>query len=177
MSNILSKLWKRIIKLCSINVVVGFELNNHTTLLKHSIIRVLINILRIKVYKTMEALGVIWEVAKCLFSCTNAQAAYIYKLQENLESLNKKWDDLQNKEKDVLTKIDKDESTGVMKRTNEGIGWLQEFQTLQEVILSSRWWLKVSRALIRGMGFYCFPSFYVSNFGYCCCSPMVDELF
>nr|ABD32336.1 hypothetical protein MtrDRAFT_AC149642g2v2 [Medicago truncatula] len=81
----------------------------------------------------MEALGVIWEVAKSLFGCANAQAVYVYKLQENLELLNKKWDDLQNKQKDVVTKIDKDESTGVMKRTYEGIGWLQEFQKLQEV--------------------------------------------
>jgi len=96
-------------------------------------LQVLINILRIKVYKTMEALGVIWEVAKSLFRCANAQAVYVYKLQENLELLNKIWDDLQNKQMDVLTKIDKDESTGVMKRTYEGIGWLQEFQTLQEV--------------------------------------------
>jgi len=81
----------------------------------------------------MEALGVIWEVAKSLFSCTNAQAAYVYKLQENLESLKQKWDVLQNKEKDVQTEIDRAESTGVMKRTNEVIGWLHEFQKLQEV--------------------------------------------
>jgi t-SNARE complex subunit (syntaxin) len=96
-------------------------------------LQALINILRIKVYKTMEALGVIWEVVKSLFRCANAQAVYVYKLQENLESLNKKWSDLQNKENDVLTEIDRDESTGLKKRTNEGIGWLQEFQKLQEV--------------------------------------------
>jgi uncharacterized protein YlxW (UPF0749 family) len=96
-------------------------------------LQALINILRIKVYKTMEALGVIWEVAKGLFSCTNAQAAYVYKLQENLDSLNQKWSDLQNKEKDLRTEIDRAESTGVKKRTNEVIGWLQEFQKLQEV--------------------------------------------
>ncbi|AES90455.1 putative P-loop containing nucleoside triphosphate hydrolase, leucine-rich repeat domain, L [Medicago truncatula] len=83
----------------------------------------------------MEALGIIWEVAKSLFSCTNAQAAYVYKLQENLESLKEKWDDLQNKEKDVQTEIDRAESTGVKKRTNEGIGWLQEFQKLQEKMM------------------------------------------
>jgi len=95
-----------------------------------SFLQALINILRIK---AMEALGVIWEVAKSLFSCTNAQAAYVYKLQENLESLKEKWGDLQNKEKDVQTEIDRAESTGVMKRTNEVIGWLQEFEKLQEV--------------------------------------------
>ncbi|XP_050895461.1 probable disease resistance protein At5g63020 isoform X2 [Lathyrus oleraceus] len=80
----------------------------------------------------MEALGVIWEVAKSLFSCTNAQAAYVYKLQENLESLMEKWEDLQNKKKDVQTEIDRAESTGLMKRTNEVIGWLHEFQKLEE---------------------------------------------
>jgi len=97
------------------------------------LLQALINILRIKVYNTMEALGVIWEVVKSLFSCTNAQAAYVYKLQENLDSLNKKWDDLQNKEKDVQTEIATAESTGVKERTNEANGWLQEFQKLQEV--------------------------------------------
>jgi len=81
----------------------------------------------------MEALGVIWEDAKSLFSFANAQVAYVYKLQKNLESLNKKWNDLQNMEKDVLTAIDRAESTGVMKRTDEVIGWLQKFQKLQEV--------------------------------------------
>ncbi|KAI5386402.1 disease resistance protein RPS5 isoform X1 [Lathyrus oleraceus] len=80
----------------------------------------------------MEALGVIWEVAKSLFSCTNAQAAYVYKLQENLESLMEKWEDLQNKKKDVQTEIDRAESTGLMKRTNEVIGWLHEFLKLEE---------------------------------------------
>ncbi|KAL5054379.1 hypothetical protein RYX36_035061 [Vicia faba] len=35
-------------------------------------------------------------------------------------------------EKDVQTKIDRDESTGIMKRTNEVNGWLQEFQNLEE---------------------------------------------
>jgi len=88
-----------------------------------------INILRI-----MEAaLGVIWDFAKGLFSCINEQAASVYKLQENLESLNKKWGDLQNKEKDVQTEIDRAESTGVMKRTNAVNDWLQEFQKLLEV--------------------------------------------
>ncbi|RHN52594.1 hypothetical protein MtrunA17_Chr6g0482241 [Medicago truncatula] len=33
-----------------------------------------------------------------------------------------------------------------------------------QVILSSRWWLTVSRALIRGMGFYCFLSFLCIKF-------------
>ncbi|CAK8577828.1 unnamed protein product [Lathyrus sativus] len=81
----------------------------------------------------MEALGVIWEIAKSLFSCTKAQAAYVYKLQENLESLMKKWKDLENKKKDVQTEIDRAESTGVMKRSNEVIGWLHEFQNFEEV--------------------------------------------
>ncbi|CAK8577827.1 unnamed protein product [Lathyrus sativus] len=80
----------------------------------------------------MEALGVIWEIAKSLFSCTKAQAAYVYKLQENLESLMKKWKDLENKKKDVQTEIDRAESTGVMKRSNEVIGWLHEFQNFEE---------------------------------------------
>ncbi|CAK8577826.1 unnamed protein product [Lathyrus sativus] len=80
----------------------------------------------------MEALGVIWEIAKSLFSCTKAQAAYVYKLQENLESLMEKWEDLENKKKDVQTEIDRAESTGVMKRSNEVIGWLHEFQNFEE---------------------------------------------
>ncbi|CAK8577830.1 unnamed protein product [Lathyrus sativus] len=82
----------------------------------------------------MEALGVIWEVAKSLFSWTKAQATYVYKLQENLESLMEKWEDLQNKKKDVQIEIDRAESTGVMKRTNEVIGWLHKFQKLEEKI-------------------------------------------
>ncbi|XP_058730908.1 probable disease resistance protein At5g63020 isoform X2 [Vicia villosa] len=53
-------------------------------------------------------------------------------LQENLQSLKEKWEDLQNKKKDVQTEIDSAERTGVMKRTNEVIGWLQEFQKLEE---------------------------------------------
>lgn len=81
----------------------------------------------------MEALGVIWEVAKSLFSCTMAQASYVYKLQENMELLKEKWDDLQNKEKDVQIEINRAESTRVMKRTNEANGWLQEFQKLEKV--------------------------------------------
>ncbi|CAK8577831.1 unnamed protein product [Lathyrus sativus] len=80
----------------------------------------------------MEALSVIWDFAKSLFRCTNAQVAYVYKLQENLESLMEKWEDLENKKKDVQTEIDRAESTGVMKRSNEVIGWLHEFQKFEE---------------------------------------------
>jgi predicted nuclease with TOPRIM domain len=58
---------------------------------------------------------------------------YVYKLQENLESLNEKWGDLQNKEKEVLIEINTAENTEVQKRTNEVNSWLQEFQKLQEV--------------------------------------------
>ncbi|XP_061367670.1 disease resistance protein RPS5-like [Gastrolobium bilobum] len=82
----------------------------------------------------MEVVGVLWEVASCLFSCGNVHAAYVYKLEKNLESLQRKWVNLQSIRKDLHRRIDDAEETGEMKRTEEVNGWLEKVQNLQKVM-------------------------------------------
>ncbi|XP_027348369.1 probable disease resistance protein At5g63020 [Abrus precatorius] len=83
----------------------------------------------------MELLGIIWDAATRLFSCTKTQAAYVYKLEENVDSLKRKWDQLQNMEKDVQIRIQSAENTREKRRTNEVNGWLQEVLNLQQEML------------------------------------------
>ncbi|XP_061367691.1 disease resistance protein SUMM2-like [Gastrolobium bilobum] len=78
--------------------------------------------------------GVLWQVATCLFSCGKVHAAYVYKLEKNLASLQKKWDYLLNISTDRRRRIDEAEGTGEMQRTDEVNGWLQEVQNLQKVM-------------------------------------------
>ncbi|XP_061367667.1 probable disease resistance protein At5g63020 [Gastrolobium bilobum] len=82
----------------------------------------------------MEVVGVLWEVATCLFSSGKVHASYVYKLEKNLASLQEKWVDLQNIRKDLHRRIDDAEETGEMKRTEEVNGWLEKVQKLEEVM-------------------------------------------
>ena len=81
----------------------------------------------------MEFVGVFWNVAKDLFRPARKHADYVLKLEENLKSLKRKRDQLENIRKDVQARIEDAESTGEMQRTNEVNGWLQQVQDLQQV--------------------------------------------
>ncbi|KAJ1391690.1 P-loop containing nucleoside triphosphate hydrolase [Sesbania bispinosa] len=82
----------------------------------------------------MELAGVVWDAATRLFSCGKVHAGYVYKLEENLESLQRKWVHLTNLCMDVRRRIDDAEGMGEMQRADEVKGWLQEIQNLQKVM-------------------------------------------
>ncbi|XP_057416277.1 probable disease resistance protein At5g63020 [Lotus japonicus] len=79
-------------------------------------------------------LGIIERTATCLFSCANKRASYVYKLEENVESLRGKWNQLQQMFNDINIRIQTAEYTGEMQRKNEVEGWLQDVGNLQKDI-------------------------------------------
>ncbi|XP_027345070.1 probable disease resistance protein At1g61300 [Abrus precatorius] len=83
----------------------------------------------------MELVGMLWDAATCLFRCGKVHAAYVYKLEENLTSLQMKFDALQNLSRDVQIRIDEAEATSERLRTNEVNGWLQRIHHLQEEMM------------------------------------------
>ncbi|XP_027346389.1 probable disease resistance protein At5g63020 [Abrus precatorius] len=83
----------------------------------------------------MELVGMLWDAATCLFRCGKVHAAYVYKLEENLTSLQTKCGDLQNLSRDVQIRIDEAEATSERLRTNEVSGWLEKIHHLQEEIM------------------------------------------
>ncbi|KAJ1379235.1 P-loop containing nucleoside triphosphate hydrolase [Sesbania bispinosa] len=82
----------------------------------------------------MELAGVVWDAATRLFSCGKVHAGYVYKLEENLESLQRKWVHLTNLSMDVRRRIDDAEGMGEMQRADEVKGWLQDIQNFQKVM-------------------------------------------
>ncbi|XP_057419393.1 probable disease resistance protein At5g63020 isoform X2 [Lotus japonicus] len=85
--------------------------------------------------KAMEvAAGLLLDAVIRLLSCGKVHAAYVYKLEENLALLQKKWIDLQNLNTDVHRRIDDAEGMGEMQRADEVNGWLQDVQDLQKVM-------------------------------------------
>ncbi|KAI9107911.1 hypothetical protein K1719_021247 [Acacia pycnantha] len=78
--------------------------------------------------------GIIWDITKCLCGCAKKEADYIYKLEENLESLRDKWEDLQSMKEDLKTRVDEAENTGGMRRAQEINRWLQKVDNIQQEV-------------------------------------------
>ncbi|KAK4278471.1 hypothetical protein QN277_016313 [Acacia crassicarpa] len=67
----------------------------------------------------MEKVGdIIWDITKYLCGCAKQQANLICGLEENLQSLEAKWNDLEAMKKDVEEKIKADEETGEVQRSH-----------------------------------------------------------
>ena len=81
----------------------------------------------------MELAGVCWDAAKVLFGCAKGQATYVFKLEENLDSLKVKWDELESIHRDMQSRIENAERMGERQRTNQVNLWLQRVQNLQRV--------------------------------------------
>ncbi|KAI9107550.1 hypothetical protein K1719_021587 [Acacia pycnantha] len=87
----------------------------------------------------MEKVGdIIWDTTKYLCGRANHEADFICDLEENLQSLEAKWNVLEAMKKDVEAKIKLDEETGEMQRTNEVSLWLERIQSIQEEIKEIR---------------------------------------
>ncbi|KAI9107398.1 hypothetical protein K1719_021435 [Acacia pycnantha] len=87
----------------------------------------------------MEKAGdIIWDITKYLCSRAKHEADFICDLEENLQSLEAKWNDLEVLKKDVEAKIKADEETGEMQRTNEVSLWLEHIQNTAEEIKEIR---------------------------------------
>ncbi|XP_061358693.1 probable disease resistance protein At5g63020 [Gastrolobium bilobum] len=80
----------------------------------------------------MEIAGKLWDAAICLCNCGINHAAYIFKLEKNLESLKKKAEDLKSTRIDVLKRIEDAEGTDEMQRTSEVNRWLEKVEHLQK---------------------------------------------
>ncbi|KAK4269413.1 hypothetical protein QN277_022573 [Acacia crassicarpa] len=76
--------------------------------------------------------GIIWDITKCLCGCAKKEADYIYKLEENLESLKDKWKDLQSMKEDLKTRVDEAENTQGMQIAHEIKRWLEKVDNIQQ---------------------------------------------
>ncbi|KAI9107832.1 hypothetical protein K1719_021168 [Acacia pycnantha] len=76
--------------------------------------------------------GIIWDITKCLCGCAKKEADYIYKLEENLESLRDKWKDLQCMKEDLKTRVDEAENTQGMQIAHEIKRWLEKVDNIQQ---------------------------------------------
>ncbi|XP_054780412.1 probable disease resistance protein At1g12290 [Prosopis cineraria] len=83
----------------------------------------------------MEKLGgIIWDTTKYLFGRPKQEAHLIWDLEENLQSLEAKWERLQAMKMDVEAQIEVDENTSEMQRTHQVTDWLKSVQHIQEEI-------------------------------------------
>ncbi|KAK4269407.1 hypothetical protein QN277_022567 [Acacia crassicarpa] len=79
--------------------------------------------------------GILWDITKCLCSCAKKEADYIYKLEENLETLKDKWEDLRSMKEDLKKRVDEAENTGGMQRAEEINRWLQKVDNIQQEVI------------------------------------------
>ncbi|KAK4252828.1 hypothetical protein QN277_010975 [Acacia crassicarpa] len=87
----------------------------------------------------MEKVGdIIWDITKYLCGRAKHEADFICDLEENLQSLEAKWNVLEAMKKDAEAKIKADEETGEMQRTNEVNLWLKRIQNTEEEIKEIR---------------------------------------
>ncbi|XP_028771710.1 probable disease resistance protein At5g63020 [Neltuma alba] len=83
----------------------------------------------------MEKVGdIIWDIAKYLCGCAKQEAGFICELEENLQSLKSKWEELEAKKKDVEKRIEKAERTEGEKKTHEVDLWLQRIHNIQKEV-------------------------------------------
>ncbi|KAI9107802.1 hypothetical protein K1719_021138 [Acacia pycnantha] len=80
--------------------------------------------------------GIIWDITKCLCGCAKKEADYVYKLEENLESLKDKWEDLQSMKGDLKTRVEEAENTGGMRRAQEIDRWLEKVDNIQQEVIN-----------------------------------------
>lgn len=78
--------------------------------------------------------GIVWEVIKALCGCAQHEAAHIYNLEDNIKSLNDKWDDLLNMKQDLESRVVAAEIPGEVERTQSVKAWLKRVDDIQKVI-------------------------------------------
>ncbi|GMY05661.1 disease resistance protein SUMM2 [Fagus crenata] len=87
----------------------------------------------------MDLVRPILDIASCLWNCTTNQAKYICGLEENLELLTNRMNDLNNLSQEVRRRVAREEMQQ-MRRTERVNGWLQRVEGLErqvEVILQN----------------------------------------
>ncbi|XP_028775884.1 probable disease resistance protein At1g52660 [Neltuma alba] len=82
-----------------------------------------------------EAGGIIWDITKCFCVGAKKEGDYICKLEENLELLKDKWEDLRSMKEDLKTRVEEVENTGQMQRTHEVDRWLKKVDDIQQEII------------------------------------------
>ncbi|KAI9107772.1 hypothetical protein K1719_021108 [Acacia pycnantha] len=79
--------------------------------------------------------GIIWwHITKCLCICAKKEADYIYKLEENLESLRDKWEDLQSMKEELETIVDEAENTQGMQIAHKIKRWRGKVDNIHEEV-------------------------------------------
>ncbi|XP_028805897.1 probable disease resistance protein At5g63020 [Neltuma alba] len=78
--------------------------------------------------------GPLWEMIKCCCCYLNQEAAYIYDLEENLQSLEEKWKKVKGMKKDVEAILEEEEKAGEKQRSHQVSGWLNRIERTQEEI-------------------------------------------
>ncbi|XP_028752189.1 disease resistance protein RFL1-like [Neltuma alba] len=81
-----------------------------------------------------QVVEIIWDVTKYLCGCAKQETGFICELEENLRSLESKWNKLEAMKKDVEAQIEEVEGIGEGQRTLEVGVWLQSIQNIEKEV-------------------------------------------